>query len=213
MSWLTDIQVWGAITGLLCVFLAARENVWSYPVGIINIIIFVFMFYDAKLYADVTLQGIFMILTIYGWVHWLRGPKNNKDVRKTSRLTLSQRLFLLVIVSALTAVLGSFYHYMTEAALPYQDSFILSASIVAQYLLSRKVLDTWIFWIMVNIVAVPVYWSRGLDITAVLYVVFLVNAIHGYIAWRKQMVQEETEEKTVLAFRRILAEQQNKEAK
>ena len=187
MSWLTNIEVWGAVTGFLCVFLAARENMWSYPFGIINIVLWIKMFYDVQLYADVTLQCIFLVLTIYGWVHWKTGFANLKDVRKTERLSWNSLAGFVGAVIIVTPIFGLIYKHFTNAALPFADSFILVASLVAQRLLSGKYIDNWIFWIMVNIVAVPTYFSRGLFITGCLYIVFLANAFYGYYSWKKQM--------------------------
>lgn len=196
MNILTNIEAWAAVTGLLCVFLAARENLWSYPAGIINIALFVVMFYSVQLYADMTLQFIFLGLTIYGWVVWMTGQKNQKDVRRTRKMTPLEVIVTLLIIAIGTPVMGYIYHEFStavfgkQAALPYVDSFILVTSICAQWFLSKKVIQTWHLWILVDLVAVPVYFSRGLTITAALYVLFLINAFYGYMAWRKVMKKE-----------------------
>ncbi|MFC0187276.1 nicotinamide riboside transporter PnuC [Fictibacillus aquaticus] len=196
MDLLTNIELWAAVTGLACVFLAARENIWSYPIGIINVILFMVMFYQVQLFPDVTLQIIFLVLSIYGWYVWLTGPKNVKDVRKTRGMTVKEIVVTILVLALVTPVTGWLYHeysaavFGSDAALPFVDSFILVASILAQWFLSKKVIQTWFLWIAVDLVAVPLYFSRGLTITAVLYIFFLANAVYGYLAWRKVMKEE-----------------------
>lgn len=187
MDWLLSIELWAAITGLACVILAARENMWSYPIGIINVVLWIILFYQVKLYADVTLQIIFLILMAIGWYTWLTGKKNIKDVRKTREMTKKEILVSALIVIVGTPIMGYYYATWTDAALPYPDSFILVASLVAQWFLSRKVLESWVFWVLVDIVAVPLFLSRGLYITSGLYVLFLLNAFYGYFQWKKVM--------------------------
>ncbi|MFC7371115.1 nicotinamide riboside transporter PnuC [Fictibacillus iocasae] len=200
MNVLSNIELWAAVTGLACVFLAARENIWSYPVGIINVVLFMVMFYQVQLFPDVTLQVIFLVLTVYGWYVWLTGSKNVKAVRKTRSMTTREIVVSALVLVLLTPAAGWLYHeysaavFGSDAVLPFVDSFILVASILAQWFLSKKVIQTWFLWIAVDLVAVPLYFSRGLTITAVLYIFFLANAVYGYLAWRHVMKKEKAEQ-------------------
>ena len=178
------LEIFGTIFGVLCVWLTVRQNIWCWPTGLIQVILFIFIFYEAKLYSDLILHGIYVGMQIYGWYHWLHGGERDNSLpvsRQSSRET-----FLWAIV----AVLGGFGwgHAMatfTDAAVPYLDAFIVSASLIAQWLMARKKLESWFFWIAVDVVAIGVYFYKKLYVTTALYSFFLVLAVSGYVVWKK----------------------------
>ena len=179
------VEIIAVACGLACVGLLIRRSVWSWPIGLVQVMLFVWIFWQAKLYSDTILHVIYVVLQVTGWVAWVRGNNRADDGEMPVRV-LSPRGLLLAAGVALagTALLG-FAMSFTDAALPWADAFTTAASLTAQALLVRKVLQNWLFWIGVDLVAVPVYLSRGLYPTAGLYGVFLVLAIAGYLAWLK----------------------------
>jgi len=181
----TLIEIMASLFGLICVYLAAKENIWTYPTGIINIILFLLIFYDAKLYADMMLQGMFFILSLYGWVYWLRN-RGEKNVRPTTRLKLSGWIFVIIMTPILSFAWGYFLNEFTDASVPYLDSFIATTSIVAQVLLSSKKFENWYLWILVDILSVGLYAYKGLYTISFTYFVFLIICILGVIKWRKE---------------------------
>ena len=183
MIWIEAIAV---VCGLTCVALTIRQNIWCWPIGLVQVTLYVFIFYQVKLYSDLILHLIYIALQIYGWHHWLHG-RNDREPLMVSRLSLQARLIWLTV-----AVLGSGgWGYMrdlyTDASVPYGDAFTTVASLIAQWLLARKHLESWLFWIAVDIVAIGIYWHKELYLTSVLYAVFLVLATLGWFAWRNSL--------------------------
>lgn len=178
------IEIAAVILGLCNITLLIRRSIWNYPFGIVMVILYMKIFYDAKLYADTVLQVFFVIVQIYGLIHWLnrRDASGRVIVR---RITQRQALAYGVIGAAGVAVIGTGFARLTDAALPYWDSAILVFSIIAQILLARRRLENWLVWVGVDIVAIGVYWAKGLYPTAGLYAVFLVLATLGFFTWRR----------------------------
>jgi nicotinamide mononucleotide transporter len=176
------IEIISAITGLLCVWFAAKENIWTYPVGFINIACFMIVFYEAKLYADFTLQIFFAVLSAWGWIIWLT-KRQGYDVRPTTSLNFKQLAFYSILILIFTAIWGYVLQTYTDASIPYLDAFIAMFSVVAQILLSKKVLQNWYFWIIVDVMSIGMYLYKDLTLIAILYIMFLANAIYGAIKW------------------------------
>ena len=157
-SWL---EAMASLFGLLSVWLAARENIWYYPTGIISVALFAWIFYEVKLYADVTLQAVFLILSVYGWVIWLT-KRGSRKVRPTTSLGRGGWLTLILVTPVISYTWGYALHAYTDAAIPYLDATIATMSMAAQFLLSRKVLENWYLWIVVDVLSIGVYWYKGL---------------------------------------------------
>jgi nicotinamide mononucleotide transporter len=181
----TTLEVVATTTGLLSVWLTAREKIWAWPIGLVNVACFFYMFYEVKLYADMTLQVFFFILSIYGWVIWLT-KRNGAKVRPTRRITPRLAGILLVALFAGTGMWGYVLSTYTDASIPYPDAFIAMLSLIAQMLLSYKILENWYCWIVVDVLSVGMYLYKGLNMLAFLYVIFLCIAISGLITWKKQ---------------------------
>ncbi|MDD3180850.1 MAG: nicotinamide riboside transporter PnuC [Opitutaceae bacterium] len=185
------MNVWeiaGTVLGVLGVALTIRQSLWCWPVGIVQVLIYAWVFYTAKLYSDVILQFVFFVLQAYGWWHWLRGGTGHAAL-PVSRLS-SQGLAGWVAVGAgLTAAWGLFMHRTTDAALPYWDAFILVFSLIAQWLQARKNLECWAGWMIVNVVAIGVYWAKGLQLTSGLYGIFLLMAAAGWYEWQRSILR------------------------
>jgi nicotinamide mononucleotide transporter len=179
----TLLEVIGVITGLLCVYLAAVNNIWNWPIAIISVGIYIFIFFDTRLYADMGLQVYFMGMNIYGWYYWSRIPP---DEKKAPVLLITKREVVLSIIAVIvfTFILGTVLKY-TPASYPYIDSFCTACSLVAQVFLARKVLENWLIWIFVDIIYVGVYIFKGLHLTAIMYAIYVGIALLGYIDWRK----------------------------
>jgi len=186
---MTAIEVVATLFGLACVWLTIRRSIWCWPTGLIQVVLYVWIFYRAKLYSDVGLQVGYTFLQLYGWHHWLRGGARNGGADgqlPVTRLTPAGLASWAVAGLAGTAALGAVMRRYTDAALPYWDAAITALSLVAQVLLARKVLENWLFWIVVDVLAVGVYAAKKLYPTTGLYAVFLFMAITGWMAWRKE---------------------------
>jgi nicotinamide mononucleotide transporter len=183
-------EIIGVITGLLCVYLAARNNIWNWPAAIISVGIYIFIFLDARLYADMGLQVYFLIMNIYGWYFWSNKPAAELKT-PVALITMRQVIVSVLIIAAVTPSLGfllinlaPILHYK-PASYPYLDSFCTACSLVAQVLLARKVLENWLIWIFVDVIYVGVYIFKHLDLTAIMYAIYVAIALLGYIDWKK----------------------------
>jgi nicotinamide mononucleotide transporter len=178
------LEVAGVITGLLCVWLAAVNNIWNWPFAIISVGIYIFIFWHSKLYADMGLQFYFMAMNIYGWYFWSHKPKTETKVPvlKIKRIEIWLSIPAVIIF---TGLLGILLRDKTDAAFPFVDSFCTACSLIAQVFLARKVLENWLIWIFVDIVYVGVYIFKHLDLTAAMYAVYIGIALMGYVDWRK----------------------------
>lgn len=200
---LSYIELIGTVFGLLAVYWASRENIWTWPASLINVTAFFILFYQINLYADMFLQIYFLIVSIYGWYNWLQ-PKNKEDVLlPISRMTQKElfiHAFLLVIGTIGIGYLMSQIHlwfpstFTEPAAFPYPDAFTTTASILAMILLSQKKIENWLLWIAVDVVAVYLYYLKDILFVSVEYVIFLIICIFGYINWRKTLGVQITEE-------------------
>ncbi|WP_181304484.1 nicotinamide riboside transporter PnuC [Rufibacter sp. XAAS-G3-1] len=182
----TVTEVVGVMTGLLCVWLAARQNIWTFPTALISVTLYIVIFYDARLYADMGLQVMFAGLNFYGWYLWLY-KGNKREERPVTKMTSSQWGWLLLFVPLFTLGLGSYLHYNTNADLAYWDAATTAVSLGAQWLMSRKKLENWLIWMAVDAVYVPIYIYKELYLTAVLYFLYLALAWWGYVDWKKSL--------------------------
>jgi nicotinamide mononucleotide transporter len=174
------------VSGLLCVWLVTRQSIWCWPVGLIQVSLYVWIFYEAKLYSDVLLHVVFIVLQVYGWQHWVRNGRSDKPL-PVIRLNRSGAIFSIAVGTAGTAVLGLCMRHFTDASLPFWDAGIAAFSLVAQCLLARKYLENWFVWIGVDVVAIGVYTSKQLYLTAGLYAVFLALCFVGLVEWRRTL--------------------------
>lgn len=166
------------------IVLAGRNNIHSWWIGIVGCMLFAVLFYQVNLYADVLLQLFFIVTCIIGWLQWRRGAAGQPlPITRTGWRSLAW-----VVPAGIAAVViyGMLLHRWTNAYAPFIDSAVLVFSIIAQFLLMSRRIETWAFWLLVNTVAVPLYYSRGLHLTAVLYAAYWFNALLSWYWWRVQ---------------------------
>ncbi|MEK7779902.1 MAG: nicotinamide riboside transporter PnuC [Verrucomicrobiota bacterium] len=178
-------EAWGFVTGGVCVWLVVREHLWNWPIGLANNVFFFVLFLQGRLFADMGLQVVYFGLGIYGWFNWLFGGEN-KTVLKISRTTRNEWLVLVAAIPLGTWGLREILIAVNGAA-PFWDSLTTVLSLAAQYLLCRKRFENWFFWIAADIIYIPLYFSRQLPLTAVLYAVFLAMCLIGLREWRRSM--------------------------
>jgi nicotinamide mononucleotide transporter len=185
----SPLELFAALVGALSVWLSVRQNIWSWPTAIVNVVLYALVFYEAKLYADMGLQVIYAILSIYGWYEWLYGGAGRTELHVTR--TGPRIGALLAVIAALgSALLGVVLRHATDAALPFMDSFLSSTSLVAQWMMTKKLLENWLVWIGVDVLYVGMFIFKGLFLTAGLYAVFLALAVKGYLDWRRSMAAQ-----------------------
>ena len=181
----TWLEWCGVATGILCVWLAAKNIIWNWPAAIVSVLIYIFIFFEAKLYADMGLQVYFLGMNIYGWYFWSRRNKDGIAEAPVAMITRKEILLGAAGIVVFTALTGYLLHNHTDAVFPFIDSFCTACSIVAQVFLARKVLQNWLIWIFVDIIYVAVYFSKGLYATGCMYALYIYIAAMGYYAWKK----------------------------
>ncbi|MDO8332041.1 MAG: nicotinamide riboside transporter PnuC [Fluviicoccus sp.] len=181
---LSGSEIAGFATGLWCVWLTLRKSIWNFPVGIANCTLLLWLFWESRLFADAGLQIMFIVLGALGWHQWLQGktgpelPVGTLSQREWRNTAIITGLLILSLFSVLTVAKGS---------IPVFDALITALSLVAQWLLNRRKLENWIFWIGVDLISVPVYAYKQLYLIAGLYAVFLLLCVRGYRSWKHDL--------------------------
>ncbi len=190
LAQLSYVEGVAVVTSFLCVWFYTRQNVWSWPLAIVSAVLYIFVFFQARFYAQMVLQGVYIIISIYGWYQWLYGGAQHSAL-KVSRVTRATALVLAGIVVVGTGVVAYVLAtYTTHAAIPFWDALTTVMSLTAQWMLAKKILENWLVWIVADIIYVGMFVYQGLYLTAILYAGFWVLAILGFLAWRKSMRAE-----------------------
>jgi nicotinamide mononucleotide transporter len=235
-DWLSSnwIEIFGAVTGIIYVFLEIRQNIWLWPVGIITSAVYIIVFFTSKFYADMSLQGYYLVISCVGWYWWARGnrrratggrqkaqgtgqnsplergegyvkrgvvhraqgtgqeeTKRRKDEKterlSVTRLKLKTGIILVIIFVLLYFLLWFILSRLTDSPVPEWDSFITSLSIIATWMLARKIYEHWFLWIAVNAASSVIFMTRGLYPTVILYLVYLVMSFVGLKEWKRSI--------------------------
>ncbi|MFN7736146.1 MAG: nicotinamide riboside transporter PnuC [Pirellula sp.] len=194
---MSTLEIIAALFGLACVWLTIVRNVWSWPTGLVQVLLLIVVFWQAKLYADMLLQVVFVVFQVYGWWQWTlslgdtKGPVSSRiEVAVRTLPSPSWWLGILSSIALLTGLFSSSLIYWTDAQYPIADSFIAATSLVAQTLLAKRFIESWPLWIVVDSVAMFVFWGRGLYPTAILYGVFWIMAVMGWMEWVRSQRQQ-----------------------
>ncbi len=175
----------GSLSGALCVWLIVKENVWNWPLGLINNVFYFVIFYRSRLYADMLLQVFFFSIGVYGWWHWRFGDRAQESL-PISRVAPKEWIAVLVAIPVLTIAGARALAAVNDAA-PWADAFTTVLSLVAQTLMALKRIEHWWFWLLANLLYVPLYLSRQLPLTAVLYVGFFFLCVSGLRHWMQSL--------------------------
>ena len=220
INWIsgTYIEIFGVIAGILYVFLEIRQNIWLWPVGIITSAVYIYVFFTGKLYAEMSLQGYYLVISVIGWYWWTKGTgqksgslgakrrssataegddlirndiseavDDNEIKLKVTRVKPVTAIILGIVFFVLYATIWIVLDRFTDSPVPAFDSFITSLSIVATWMLARKIYEHWFLWIVVNFSASILFFTRELYPTVILYIVYCVMSFAGLIEWKKSL--------------------------
>lgn len=188
IKWLSGnyIELLGAILGIAYIFFSIRQSILTWPIGLLTSVLYVWVFFVSKLYADMGLQMYYVAISIYGWYEWLFGNKtNHSEPIQVSRITLKLSIVLSVISFFLFLLIWFILKNYTDSPVPMADSLATALSIVATWMLARKILEHWLVWIFVDAFSVGLFWYKDLLPTVVLFVVYTVMAYIGYREWKQ----------------------------
>lgn len=183
------LELVAVIFGIVSVYLSVRQNIWSWPTALINVALYFLLFYKVGLFSDMGLQVVYFALSLYGWYEWLYGGAGRTELkvtRATARVWLAASAVGIVVWLALAQITSR----IKGVALPYVDAGTTTTSLVAQWMMTRKILENWAIWVAVDVVYVGMFIFKHLYLTAGLYAVFLVLAAMGHFQWKRTLAAE-----------------------
>ncbi|MCK4855460.1 MAG: nicotinamide mononucleotide transporter [Bacteroidales bacterium] len=196
ISWFSGnyIEVLGVITSLVYLYFSVRQIIWLWPFGIISSALFILIFFNGKFYADMGLQVYYVGVSIYGWIYWSRGGISRNEKSSLPVCRISRQLALVLSVTGIVIMLGIVYilKNFTDSDVPWGDGFTTAGSIVATWMLARKMLEHWLVWIFVDSVAAGLYFYKGLYPSFLLYLIFTIIAVIGYFHWKRSLSENST---------------------
>jgi len=185
---MSPLEVTAVVFAMAYLLLAVRENVWCWLFAFLSTAIYTVLFWDVSLLMESALNVYYMAMAIYGWYQWTRGGSNGDELPHAlavHSMSGSQHAWVIVAITILSIVSGYLLTENSTAAWPYIDSFTTWSSVITTYLVARKYLQNWLYWIVIDTVSVPLYIDRGLSLTALLFVAYVVIAVVGYFKWRE----------------------------
>jgi nicotinamide mononucleotide transporter len=189
--------LWGAITtwlevaafalALAMVMLNIRVNPWAWPLAITSSMLYGWLFWHHRLYGDAALQVFFIVIATWGWWQWMRGTTPDGQALRVRRLSSRQRVAVIAGIAVAWPLVGLYLDRATDTDVPWWDAFPTAASVIGQWLLGRKWIETWAVWIVVNLVSIGLFAYKQLWLTALLYTLFVVLSVLGWKAWQRRM--------------------------
>jgi len=188
-DWLTAhyVEILGVVLSIIYLVLSIRQNIFLWPVGILSAVMYVIVFFESKFYADMGLNVYYFVISIYGWINWSGAARKEQKEPPVILAGRNRAIFLLLVMVLIFFVIGYLLDHYTDSPIPYWDALTTSGSIVATWMLTRKILEHWIVWIFVDLISMGLYVYRGLYPTAFLFLVYTTMAVVGYRAWRRSM--------------------------
>ena len=186
---MTLMTAWEALAVVLAIaylVLAIRQNIWCWAAAAFSTLIYLFIMYEARLYMESLLQVFYLAMAAYGWFQWRAHADQTKDL-KVSTWPARYHLAAILCVAVLVWASGSLLATYSNAALPHLDAFTTWGAVIATFMVTRKILENWLYWFVIDAVSVGLYTSRGLYLTALLFTAYLVLIIIGYRSWRSSM--------------------------
>lgn len=193
----TILEFIAVIFGLFSVWFAKQEKILVYPTGIISVLIYVYICFGIKLYADAGINLFYFIMSVYGWYNWAKkGQQPQIRITKSNRKDwlISVVMFFVsaVVIFVLLKIFKQNDMEYWSTKIPYIDTFTTAIFIVGMWLMAFKKLENWIFWIIGDVISVPLYGYKGLVFTSFQFLVFLIIAVAGYVSWRKKIIEFQT---------------------
>lgn len=182
----TWIEFTAVVFGILSVLYSRAENILVYPTGLVNTTLYIYLSIAAGLYAEASVNGYYTIMSLIGWAMWARKKDGDKVLHITTSSAVEWRQAMLFF-GACWAVLWAVLQQFTDSSVPAADGFAAAAAYTGMWLMTKKKLENWIWWIITNIASIPLYFSKGFVFTSVQYLVFLALAILGYLEWQKKL--------------------------
>lgn len=195
---LLDTSIWefiAVIFGIGSVWYARKESILVYPVGIVSVVIYVFICFNARLYADAGINLFYFVMSVYGWYHWTHKNGHTETREISVNSTKEQILGIVLTIVSFFLILALIWLFNRDdvvymnSYVPYVDSLTTAIFLIGMWLMALKRIENWLYWIIGDLIAIPLYFGKGLVFTSFQYLVLLIIAIWGYIEWRKRWNQ------------------------
>jgi len=184
-TWLEAVAV---ATGLLSVWYAKKENILVFPAGIVSVLIYVYICFFAKLYADMGINFFYFIMSVYGWYNWSRKDQDKKTIPISGMDSKEWILSISAFVVFFIVLSYSLTHF-TDSNVPIWDSLTTAIFLVSMWLMAKKKIENWLGWIVGDIISIPLYAYKGLILTSLQFTIFLIIAVLGYLEWRRKLLK------------------------
>ena len=188
---MSSIEAAAALTGILGVLFLQAGRIWGYPIGMLSVGVYVWICFEAKLYAHMGVNAYYFLMNIYGWYHWLRGESG-----AAAHYGYCKKWEQRVLIMGIPICFGGLYYILnqTDSDVAFLDAFTTAIWIAAMWLLARKRIENWIGWIAADLICVPLYFQKGLLLTSLQMLIFLCIATVGFIRWRKLYQTQEAKQ-------------------
>ena len=183
---MSGLELFAAALGVIAVWLTVKQNPWCWPIGLVMVLLYSWVFFEVKLYSDMLLQIIYAALQLYGWWQWTRGGEARQG-RRVSQLEASTIALSLALGAVGSLALGAAMAHWTDAAQPWLDAALTGFSLVAQLWMAQKRVQCWPLWLVLDVIFVGLFIYKGMYLTAGLYGLFAVIAIQGWREWRADL--------------------------
>ena len=183
-------EIIGAVIGLVYLYLEFKANKWLWPVGVLMPIVYVWIFFQSKFYADMGVNIYYFFASIYGWILWSKHQKNNQEELLITYTPKRYIVPISIIGILLFAIIAFILVRFTDSPVPYGDSFTTALSVLGMWLLARKHVEQWWFWFFVNIISCALYLWKGLYTTSVLFAIYSIISVFGYFKWKRMMTSQ-----------------------
>jgi len=187
--WHNLVELIGTITGLSYIYFSIKQKIWIWPIGILSSLLYIYVYFNSKVYANMGLQLYYFFISFYGWYFWLNGNKTNEK-REEVLVTFTKKkmaIYLTIVTTVIFVAIALILRYLTDSKVPILDAITAAGSIVATWMLVKKYLEHWLVWIVVNIISIGLYIYQGLYITIILFAAYLIMAFVGYFKWKKEI--------------------------
>lgn len=184
------VEIVAIVSGITSVWLSKKENIWVYPTGLVGTILYVYISFDGALYGEASVNIYYTIMSLYGWYNWLRKDKQNELIVHVTYSTKKEWMMELGFFAGLYIFIFFALSYIKSAfspgAIPWADAFASASAFTGMWLMTKKKVNSWIWWIITNIASIPLYYVKGYTFTSVYYIILLVLAVMGLQEWRKK---------------------------
>jgi nicotinamide mononucleotide transporter len=190
MSPLEILEIIAVISGIASVWFSSKESIWVYPIGLFNTVIYIYLSFKGDLFGEASVNLFYTIMSIYGWYNWLRRGKDHQlvvNISYSSKVDwAAQLLFFISVFLVIYFSLSFIKTAFAPGTIPWADAIASASAFTAMWLMTRKKVESWIWWLVTNIISIPLFYVKGYTLTAIYYSVLLVLAVVGLKEWRKK---------------------------